>query len=170
LGAPFILKHLCLISGSNHHPTEMNIDLRLATESLVPDILDMMSQLYAYDKIRFEYHINLDNLRQFLNNPGLGRIWLIYHDNQVIGYLILVFSFSFENKGEIAMINEFYVEKSYLLHEVAIQALEHVEMECGILGIRSLQLEVDSSHESGKNMFFSSCFEGETRVLKTKKL
>jgi GNAT superfamily N-acetyltransferase len=148
----------------------MNIDLRLATESLIPDILDMMSQLYAYDKIKFEYHVNLDNLKQFLNNPGLGRIWVIYDDNHAIGYLILVFSFSFEHKGEIALINEFYVEKEYLLHEVSIQTLEHVEMECSILGIRFLQLEVDTSHDSGKNRFFSSCFEGESRVLKSKRL
>ncbi len=148
----------------------MNIDLRLATESLIPDILDMMSQLYAYDKIRFEYHVNLDNLRLFLNNPGHGRIWVIYHENQAIGYLILVFSFSFELKGEVAIINEIYIEDSIYTQEVGIQALEFVEMECSILGIRSLQLEVDTSHENGKNRLFSNCFMGETRMLKTRKL
>jgi hypothetical protein len=90
----------------------MSIQIHTATSEEIPAILDMMKAFYHIDGYPFNKDESQINLEIFINDPGLGRIFLIRRENLTVGYLILTLGFSFEYHGKDAFIDEYF--KVYL--------------------------------------------------------
>jgi hypothetical protein len=65
-------------------------------------ITQMMQDFYAIDNYPMDVEVAKTLFQEFIPNEHLGKSWLIYSKNEIVGYMILTFVFSFEYGGKIA--------------------------------------------------------------------
>jgi ribosomal protein S18 acetylase RimI-like enzyme len=86
------------------------IQILPAEADAIPALVEMMRLYWEFEQIRgFDAHIAERLLSGFLKQPELGRGWIAYDDQQVLGYLLCSRVFSFEYGGPTAAIDEIYV-------------------------------------------------------------
>jgi len=98
--------------------------------------------------------------RVFLRRGGWGRLWLILHNAQPIGYVILTLSFSFEFHGLDAFVDELYVHPAHRRQGIGNKAMDLVEENCKELGVNALHLEVSRGNAPAIELYAA-------RVLQT---
>ena len=148
----------------------MEVKLQLAQKSHIPQLLRFMQAFYAIDQYPFNTDTAKKNLDQFIENPDLGRIWVILDENQNIGYIILTFGFSFEYQGRDAFIDEFYLIPETRSRGIGKKVLETVISKASSLGVKAIHLEVETHNEAGSRLYKRLDFKGNNRALLTRRL
>ncbi len=118
--------------------------------SSIPVLTEMMRQYWEYEQIRgFAEQDAARMLSDFFTHPDLGRGWIAYTDQQVLGYLLCSCVFSFEHGGLTAAIDELYViseMRSKGIGRLLVQTAEtemrergcvHIEMEVAARNVRA---------------------------------
>ena len=59
-------------------------------------ITQMTQDFYAIDNYPMDVEVAKELFQEFISNENLGKSWLIYSENEIVGYIILTFIFSFE--------------------------------------------------------------------------
>ena len=142
----------------------------LATTEDISSILEMMKAFYAIDNYPFDREASQKNLSTFLRNQHFGKVWLILVDNQVIGYLILTFGFSFEYQGRDAFLDELYIKENFRSKGIGQQAIEFLLQSAKKLEVKAIHLEVEVQNEKGQKLYKRNGFKGNCRVLLTKRI
>jgi ribosomal protein S18 acetylase RimI-like enzyme len=139
-------------------------------KSQIDSIVFMMQDFYAIDN----YPIHIEESKQlfetFIANPNLGKAWLIYNDEEVIGYVILTFIFSFEYKGILAFLDELYIKKEHQGKGFGKQAVQFVQKESSQLNVKMLYLEVEQHNENAQKLYLAQDFEVHNRKILKHKL
>ena len=138
-------------------------------KSQIDSIVSMMQDFYAIDN----YPIHIEESKQlfetFIANSDLGKAWLVYKGEEVIGYFILTFIFSFEYKGILAFLDELYIKKEYQGKGFGKQAVQFVQQESSQLNVKMLYLEVEQHNENAQKLYLAHDFEVHNRkILKYK--
>ena len=138
-------------------------------KSQIDSIVSMMQDFYAIDN----YPIHIEESKQlfetFIANSDLGKAWLVYKGEEVIGYVILTFIFSFEYKGILAFLDELYIKKEYQGKGFGKQAVQFVQQESSQLNVKMLYLEVEQQNENAQKLYLAHDFEVHNRkILKYK--
>ena len=140
-----------------------------ASNRHISNLLEMMRKFNELDSYQFNKKITSENLKKFLANPDLGRIWLIEKEKTIIGYLILTFCFSFEYKGTYAYIDEIYLEKEFQNQGIGTQAMKFAMREAKKLNIKMLYLEVEPHNKPAKSLYKKLGFRENKRSLMMRK-
>lgn len=146
----------------------MNISYQLAQNEDQEEILSMMQDFYAIDHYPFDKDLTSTNLREFISNQNLGRLWVIREDQHVIGYMALTFGYSFEFKGRDAFLDELYLKENHRSRGLGSQAIDFVLEQAKTLGIEAVHLEVERHNEKGNKLYLRKGFEAHKRALMTK--
>lgn len=138
-------------------------------KSQIDSIVSMMQDFYAIDN----YPIHIEESKQlfetFIANSNLGKAWLVYKGEEVIGYVILTFIFSFEYKGILAFLDELYIKKEHQGKGFGKQAVQFVQQESSQLNVKMLYLEVEQHNENAQKLYLAHDFEVHNRkILKYK--
>ena len=138
-------------------------------KSQIDSIVSMMQDFYAIDN----YPIHIEESKQlfetFIANSNLGKAWLVYKGEEVIGYVILTFVFSFEYKGILAFLDELYIKKEHQGKGFGKQAVQFVQQESSQLNVKMLYLEVEQHNENAQKLYLAHDFEVHNRkILKFK--
>ena len=138
-------------------------------KSQIDSIVSMMQDFYAIDN----YPIHIEESKQlfetFIANSDLGKACLVYKGEEVIGYVILTFIFSFEYKGILAFLDELYIKKEYQGKGFGKQAVQFVQQESSQLNVKMLYLEVEQHNENAQKLYLAHDFEVHNRkILKYK--
>ena len=56
----------------------------------------MMQNFYTIDNYPMDIEVAKTLFQEFDTNEHLGKSWLIYSENEIVGYIILTYIFSFE--------------------------------------------------------------------------
>lgn len=147
----------------------MKTGFKIATLESVSDVLEMMKEFNTIDNYQFNKKITEKNLRDFLCNPELGRLWLIQIDGMIIGYIVLTFGFSFEYQGKDAFIDEFFIREDFRKKGIGKRTLEFVLSKAEKLGVKALHLEVEK-HNNANRLYKGMGFDSIGRELLTKRL
>jgi GNAT superfamily N-acetyltransferase len=148
-----------------------DIYFKVADLGDIPDLLAMMFEFNAIDAYPFNPELTKNNLEIFIQNPDLGRIWLISTNNNILmGYACLAFGFSFEYGGRDAFLDEFYIRAPWRGKGVGQIALEVVETEAILLGVNAMHLEVEHSNVAGNRLYEKNGYKGKHRYMLTKRL
>lgn len=107
---------------------------------------------------------------RFLENPELGRAWLICDGDAPVGYLVIAFGFSFEYRGRDAFVDEFFLEAPYRGRGWGRRALEFAFAEASALGVTTLHLEVEPENASASALYKKLGFRGSGRELLSRSL
>ena len=148
----------------------MKIDFRIPEKDDFPEILHMMETFYSIDHYEFDKSVSEKNLKTFLTDIRLGRLWMICLHNQPIGYIVLTFGFSFEYHGRDAFIDELFIKEEYRNKGIGKKAMKFIERESSELGIHAIHLEVENHNEKANHLYLQQGYTGNNRALLTKKL
>ena len=146
----------------------MEIQFRQARKADMDIVLEMMSDFSAIDQYPFDMALRKENLSTFIGNHELGRLWIICHQNEIVGYMVLAYSFSFEFKGRDAFIDELYLKENYRSKGTGGKALDFILLQAHELGVKAIHLEVEIHNEKGNKLYFKKGFKNHNRILMTK--
>lgn len=131
----------------------------------VETIVPMMQEFYAIDNYPIDIAISKALFLEFLENPHLGKAWLIYSDGEIVGYIILTFVFSFEYKGTIAFLDELYISSKARGKGIGKLALDFIHQEAISLSLKIIYLEVEGHNEIAQRLYLSKDFAVHNRNL-----
>ena len=140
------------------------------TSTDIPDILLMMQQFNAIDHYPFDEIERRQNLELLLQQPALGKLWLIFNGEILAGYTFLGFGFSFEFKGRDAFVDELFVLPEFQGKGIGKVAIDFIIDESTKLGIKALHLEAEHHNERGLRLYRQKGFKDHNRFLLTKYL
>jgi ribosomal protein S18 acetylase RimI-like enzyme len=116
----------------------------------------------------FDEPVVREVLRNFIENPGLGRAWIFSDGQTVAGYVVLTFGYSFEYHGRDAFIDELYVEPQYRHQGIGRRAMQFLEERARELGVTAVHLEVDDGNTPAEELYRRAGFIDQNRYLMTK--
>ena len=131
----------------------------------IETIVPMMQDFYAIDNYPIDVAISKALFLEFLENEHLGRAWLIYFDNEVVGYIILTFIFSFEYKGRIAFLDELYLSEKARGKGIGKAAVDFIQSEARKLSLKIIYLEVEGHNQNAQQLYLSKDFTVHNRKL-----
>jgi diamine N-acetyltransferase len=140
-----------------------------ATTEDLDVLVALMSQMQADDpwSCPFDPTKARTAVETLLQDPSLGRIWLILADAETIGYIVLTFDYSLEYNGKCAWVDEFFIHKDYRGKGLGGQALCFFEDAARDLGARTIHLEVNHGNRAVE-LYRRAGFEDHNRYLMTK--
>ncbi len=146
------------------------ITFQILQENQIEDIVSMMQDFYAIDN----YPIHIEESKQlfetFIANSDLGKAWLIFQEEEVVGYVILTFVFSFEYKGILAFLDELYIKKEFQGKGFGKQAVRFIQEESSQLNVKMLYLEIEEHNENAQKLYLAHDFEVHNRKILKHKL
>ena len=135
------------------------------TVAEIPGVVKMMQDFYAIDGYPMDAVKSSELFADFLSDENLGKCWLIYDENVIVGYLILTFAFSFEYGGKIAFLDELYLAKTARGKGIGKTAVAFLKAEAAKLSLKLLYLEVEHHNYNAQKLYLAAGFEPHGRNL-----
>lgn len=147
-----------------------NPAMRMIGEEGIPSILGLIEGLYEHERIPFDACRIADTLRPLIQDPALGRAWLIESDGQIAGYAIVTHVYSIELGGNVVVVDELYVSETFRRQGLARFALAALEDYARDKGSVALQLEVEHDNARAQTLYTSTGYSANHRHLMVKRL
>ena len=128
-------------------------------------ITQMMQDFYAIDNYPMDVEVTKTLFQEFITNEHLGKSWLIYSENEIVGYIILTFIFSFEYGGKIAFLDELFIKETARGKGFGKEAIQFIQGEVPKLSLKLLYLEVEPHNENAQKLYLAHDFELHNRKL-----
>ena len=128
-------------------------------------ITQMMQDFYAIDNYPMDVEVAKNLFQEFITNEHLGKSWLIYSENEIVGYIILTFIFSFEYGGKIAFVDELFIKETARGKGIGKEAIQFIQREAPKLSLKLLYLEVEPHNENAQKLYLAHDFELHNRKL-----
>jgi GNAT superfamily N-acetyltransferase len=120
----------------------------------VPQLLQLVKEYWRFEGIVGFAAANLAPLlKRLAAEPELGAIWVAEADGELVGYLLTVNSFSLEQRGPIAEIDEFFVAPAARAYGVGAALLGVAESELANAGCVCLQLQLGKDNYGGRAFY-----------------
>ena len=128
-------------------------------------ITQMMQDFYAIDNYPIDVEVAKNLFQEFISNEHLGKSWLIYSENEIVGYIILTFIFSFEYGGKIAFVDELFIKETARGKGFGKEVIRFIQQEVPKLSLKLLYLEVEPHNENAQKLYLAHDFELHNRKL-----
>ena len=146
----------------------MEPSFRIATESDLDVLLNLMRLYYAFDHHAFDPEKARAALISLLREPSYGLIWLIFADETAVGYIVLTFGYSLELLGRDAFIDEFFLLESHRGQGWGRKTMEFVEHAARAQGVHAIHLEVTRHNLVAQQFYPKLGFESRGHHLMSK--
>mgnify|MGYP003604599538 FL=1 len=133
-------------------------------------IVKMMQEFYAIDNYPIDTTISKSLFKEFIADKNLGKAWLILSDNEIVGYVILTFIFSFEYQGKIAFLDELYLSKKARGKGIGSKAVAFIIEESKKSSLKLIYLEIENHNQNAQKLYLASGFELHNRKLMAHKI
>src|SRR5690606_8534910 len=131
----------------------------------IDTIVSMMQDFYAIDGYDMDPAVSRENFKTFLDDQNLGQSWLIKENDLVLGYIIVVYFFSFEFKGRVALLDELFLNADARGKGVGRKAVEFVKDYVQEQGCKLVLLEVESHNLPAQKLYESQGFDFHPRNI-----
>jgi GNAT superfamily N-acetyltransferase len=148
----------------------METAFRIADRTDLEALVQFMREYYGFDHLPFDEQIARTALENFIDNEFLGRVWLIHHEDEAVGYVVLTLGYSLEYGGRDAFIDEVYIRESHRGRGIGQRTLAFVEDVCRSLKVRALHLEVERANTGAYAVYRKAGFVDHDRYLMTKRI
>ena len=129
-----------------------------------------MGEFYAESGYPLDQEIARSAFLELIENPDLGRVWLILLSGEPVGYIAVTFGFSLEYYGRDGFIDDLFIRAPFRGVGLGTRVLEAIEAECRALGLRALHLEVGRTNEPALALYRRQGFRDNDRQLLSKRL
>jgi GNAT superfamily N-acetyltransferase len=151
-------------------PADTDSLLRLARRDDLERILPMLVDFYAEEGYPVDRAEIGRVLGRLIDDPELGRLWLILDAGAVVGYIAICFGYSLEYHGRDAFVDDFYLVPEARGKGLGNRVLERVEPACRDLGVRTLHLEVERDNPAAQSLYRKRGFADKNRLMLSKRL
>ena len=131
----------------------------------IETIVSMMQEFYTIDDYPISVDFSKALFQEFISNENLGKAWLIVSDNEIVGYLILTFIFSFEYQGRIGFLDELYIIEKARGKGIGSEAIAFIKTESHKLSLKLIYLEVEPHNENAQKLYLAKGFDSHKRQL-----
>ena len=131
----------------------------------ISTITQMMQDFYAIDNYPMDVEVAKTLFQEFISNEHLGKCWLMYSENEIVGYIILTFIFSFEYGGKIAFVDELFIKETARGKGIGKKAIQFIQREVPKLSLKLLYLEVEPHNENAQKLYLAHDFVIHNRQL-----
>jgi GNAT superfamily N-acetyltransferase len=142
----------------------------LATEYDLSQVLPLMRDFYAFEKIPYDESRSLRLLTQLVRDSRFGHLVLINAGQQLVGYMMIGFGFSVEFGGRDALLDELFILPNFRGKGYGSRAIDFALALCADEQIEALHLEADHFNESAHKLYLSLGFKDHQRHLMTRRL
>ena len=144
--------------------------LKLAGSKQTQTVLEFIRAYYADDRIPFDEPRVRKGLGVLLQDPALGKVFLIQDWGLNAGYLILTFAFDLEFGGREAFVTDLYIASEHRGKGLGKRAFEELERLCPTLGINALELQVERDNLEAQAFYQNLGFQVHSRIPMSKAL
>jgi ribosomal protein S18 acetylase RimI-like enzyme len=155
---------------ANETSATLTVSLEPARPADLPTVLAWMRDLYEHEHIPFDPVATEATIRELLDHPELGRVYLLCADRRRVGYAVVALGFSVEFGGRSAFLDELYVKPSSRGRGAGSIALRLLQSACRKMGARSLALEVHQENARAEALYRREGFASNGRQLMTRRL
>ena len=134
-------------------------------ESNIENIIKMMQVFYAIDNYPIDIEVSKKLFAEFIETENLGKAYLIYIDETIVGYFILTFVFSFEYKGRLAFLDELYISESMRGQGIGKQTIDFIKSISKKLHLKMMYLEIENHNFSAQNLYLKNDFDFHNRKI-----
>jgi GNAT superfamily N-acetyltransferase len=148
----------------------MKTTFKIAESADTEILMKFIREFCEFDEHPFDEFDIRTTLARLLQDDSLGRVWLIKHKGEAIGYIILTFGYSLEYRGRDAFIDEFYICASHRRQGIGRSAIQFIERVCPSLQIKAVHLEVERKNTAAQSFYHQVGFKDGERYLMTKRI
>jgi GNAT superfamily N-acetyltransferase len=109
--------------------------------------------------------ISRELFNQFLTDENLGKAWLILYQNDIVGYVILTYVFSFEYQGKIAFLDELYIRENARGKGIGKETIAFIQQEAPKLSLKIIYLELETHNDAAQKLYLANDFAIHKRKL-----
>lgn len=128
-------------------------------------IVQMQREFYAIDHYPIDIEVSKKLFVEFIENENLGKAWLIFSDNEIVGYVILTFLFSFEYRGKVAFLDELYLSEKARGKGIGAQSIDFIQSTALKLSLKLIWLEVEKHNSTAQKLYLAADFAVHNRIL-----
>lgn len=144
----------------------MGVQLVPAGLADLPELEPLVRAYHAFEGVLCPDGDLRAAVEPLLQNPQLGRIWLIQDAGQTVGYAAICVGYSIEFGGLDAFIDELYLIESARGRGLGKAVLLQLKSQAAAMGVRALHLEVSRSNARARQLYEGAGFEArESYVL-----
>ena len=133
----------------------MTTATRNATLNDIPALVDMMQEFYAEADYSLDRQWAAASFSTLLQDDSLGAAWVIVHDSEPAGYVVLTMRFSMEYGGLDAFIDDLFIRPSYRRRGLGRVALKALFEECERRQVLAVHVEVGHDNVAAKALYLS---------------
>lgn len=130
--------------------------MRLARQADLPVLVQLMTEFYGEAGFPLDAARASTAFAAVLDDPRLGRVWLVEPDDGVAGYVAVTFVFAFELGGMLGVIDDLFLRPAFRGRGLGAAALAEVRDACRALGLRALRVEVGRENAAARAAYRSA--------------
>ena len=143
----------------------LEASVRIARRDDVPTLVALMTEFYDEAGYSLPPEPATRAFLALLDDPRLGRVWLVESGGVPVGHLVLTLGFSMEFGGLRGFIDDFFVRPAARGKGLGAAALAAVKLECTTLGVRALLVETGPSEHPARRLYERAGFQESGRAL-----
>jgi GNAT superfamily N-acetyltransferase len=144
--------------------------MKRATTADVSLLVDLMAEFYGEAAYELDRRHAAAAFTALLDDPALGRVWILESDGQIGGYIVLTLGYSMEYGGRDAFVDDLFVRAPFRNRGLGTAAIETARAECEQLGVRAIHLEVGHDNDPALAVYRKAGFRNNDRELMTLRL
>jgi ribosomal protein S18 acetylase RimI-like enzyme len=141
-----------------------------ATSADIEELVNLMTEFYRESGYRLNSELSSQALSKLIEDPKLGQVWLLQHNNQIAGYVVLTLVFSMEYGGLDAFVDDLFVRSKFRRLGLGRCGLDALLAECRRRGVRAVHIEVGRNNKPAKKLYTKFGFRNNHRQLFTLRL
>lgn len=145
----------------------MTLKIETIQSSEIEQVLPMMKDFYEIDGYDFEEELTRKNFEIFISNGNLGQSFLLKEENNVVGYMILNFLFSFEFGGMMCFLDELYITPESQGKSYGKKAVAFAQEFAKEKDLKMMFLEIENHNERAIHLYKKLGFEMHKRNIMT---
>jgi ribosomal protein S18 acetylase RimI-like enzyme len=114
-----------------------------------------MQEFYVEGNHLLDRHWAAASFSAFLQDDSLGAVWIVFHDSEPAGYVVLTIRFSMEYGGLDAFIDDLFIRPSYRRRGLGRAVLSALFAECERRKVLAVHVEVGHDNVVAKALYRS---------------
>jgi GNAT superfamily N-acetyltransferase len=153
------------------HLMNNHIEIGFASAEDMPQLADLLHELFTLESdFKPERDKQLRGLRAILDNPDLGRLFVLHIDGEVAGMVNALITISTAEGGRVLLLEDVIVRREYRGGGLGKQLVEHVLGWAKERGMMRVTLLADRDNQPALDFYRKLGFENSNMTVLRKKL
>lgn len=138
----------------------MNVQIDFANEDDLPYLADLLAELFALESdFQLDREKQMRGLRLILNDPEIGRLFVLRVDGKVTGMANALITISTEEGGPVVLLEDIIISGTHRGMGLGRRLFDHVVAWAQGLGMKRVTLLADGDNRSALAFYNNLEFE-----------